>query len=78
MTVFTIAMGVIAMNSDTAVAIRAWCGATFLWRPGRLAPPFESRVRVQTRTASEEKRERFDSSPPHYLLMLFTRNSKSE
>ena len=41
MSISIIAMGVIAMNLSTFNAVRVWCGATLLWRPGRLAPPNE-------------------------------------
>lgn len=38
MTVYILAMGVLAMNLNILSAVRVWCGATLLWRPGRLAP----------------------------------------
>lgn len=36
------------MNLSKFSAVRIWCGATLLWRPGRLAPPNESQASEET------------------------------
>ena len=36
------------MNLNKFSAVRVWCGATLLWRPGRLAPPDESQASEET------------------------------
>lgn len=48
MNVSILIMGVIAMNLSKLAAVRVWCGATLLWRPGRLAPPNESEASEET------------------------------
>lgn len=48
MAVTTLIMGVIAMNLSKFSAVRVWCGATLLWRFGRLAPPNEGQASEET------------------------------